>query len=177
MKTISVQAMKDVDYRTIHEGGISAQRLMKRAGAGVASEIKYFLEDLPLRHKQRVVILCGKGNNGGDGYVVADILSDQIEVAVYSTCPVEDLKDDALFYARSLLSLNKASYSVKALLKPEDFRNGDIVVDALLGQEEVVIKALDQLLSGTPGMAGATITSDGGIALILDLPSLLKHYA
>ena len=133
MKTISVQAMKDVDYRTIHEGGISAQRLMKRAGAGVASEIKYFLEDLPLRHKQRVVILCGKGNNGGDGYVVADILSDQIEVAVYSTCPVEDLKDDALFYARSLLSLNKASYSVKALLKPEDFRNGDIVVDALLG--------------------------------------------
>jgi two-component system chemotaxis sensor kinase CheA len=50
------------------------------------------------------------------------------------------------------------------------------VVDALLGQEEVVIKALDKLLSGTPGMAGATITSDGGIALILDLPSLLKHY-
>ena len=50
------------------------------------------------------------------------------------------------------------------------------VVDALLGQEEVVIKALDRLLSGTPGMAGATITSDGGIALILDLPSLLKHY-
>lgn len=51
------------------------------------------------------------------------------------------------------------------------------VVDALLGQEEVVIKALDKLLSGTPGMAGATITSDGGIALILDLASLLKHYA
>jgi two-component system chemotaxis sensor kinase CheA len=51
------------------------------------------------------------------------------------------------------------------------------VVDALLGQEEVVIKPLDKLLSGTPGMAGATITSDGGIALILDLPSLLKHYA
>jgi len=40
-----------------------------------------------------------------------------------------------------------------------------------------VIKALDQLLSGTPGMAGATITSDRGIALILDLPSLLKNYA
>jgi two-component system, chemotaxis family, sensor kinase CheA len=50
------------------------------------------------------------------------------------------------------------------------------VVDALLGQEEVVIKALGKLLTGTPGMAGATITSDGGIALILDLPSLLKHY-
>ncbi|CAM3890489.1 chemotaxis protein CheA [Rheinheimera salexigens] len=51
------------------------------------------------------------------------------------------------------------------------------VVDALIGQEEVVIKPLDRLLQGTPGMAGATITSDGGIALILDVPNLLKHYA
>ncbi|MGY3902158.1 chemotaxis protein CheA [Aeromonas lusitana] len=51
------------------------------------------------------------------------------------------------------------------------------VVDNLIGQEEVVIKPLDNLLQGTPGMAGATITSDGGIALILDVPSLLKAYA
>ncbi|MBF38061.1 chemotaxis protein CheA [Idiomarina sp. UBA4520] len=51
------------------------------------------------------------------------------------------------------------------------------VVDALIGQEEVVIKPLDKLLQGTPGMAGATITSDGGIALIVDVPSMLKYYA
>ncbi|TDF39501.1 chemotaxis protein CheA [Alteromonadaceae bacterium M269] len=51
------------------------------------------------------------------------------------------------------------------------------VVDSLIGQEEVVIKPLDALLQGTPGMAGATITSDGGIALIIDIPSLLKRYA
>ena len=51
------------------------------------------------------------------------------------------------------------------------------VVDSLIGQEEVVIKPLGTMLHGTPGMAGATITSDGGIALILDVPGLLKHYA
>ncbi|MDP7591810.1 MAG: chemotaxis protein CheA [Litorilituus sp.] len=51
------------------------------------------------------------------------------------------------------------------------------VVDRLIGQEEVVIKPLDSLLQGTPGMAGATITSDGGIALILDIANLLKFYA
>jgi two-component system chemotaxis sensor kinase CheA len=51
------------------------------------------------------------------------------------------------------------------------------VVDSLIGQEEVVIKPLDRLLHGTPGMAGATITSDGGIALILDVPNMLKFYA
>ena len=51
------------------------------------------------------------------------------------------------------------------------------VVDSLIGQEEVVIKPLDRLLHGTPGMAGATITSDGGIALIIDVPNMLKYYS
>ena len=51
------------------------------------------------------------------------------------------------------------------------------VVDQLVGQEEVVIKPLGKMLQGTPGMSGATITGDGRIALILDVPSMLKHYA
>lgn len=51
------------------------------------------------------------------------------------------------------------------------------VVDQLIGQEEVVIKPLGKMLHGTPGMAGATITGDGRIALILDVPSMLKAYA
>ncbi|MFT6101799.1 MAG: two-component system chemotaxis sensor kinase CheA [Granulosicoccus sp.] len=51
------------------------------------------------------------------------------------------------------------------------------VVDQLVGQEEVVIKPLGKMLHGTPGMAGATITGDGNIALILDVPSMLQRYA
>jgi len=51
------------------------------------------------------------------------------------------------------------------------------VVDYLIGQEEVVIKPLGSMLQGTAGMAGATITGDGKIALILDVPGLLKAYA
>lgn len=51
------------------------------------------------------------------------------------------------------------------------------VVDSLVGQEEVVIKPLGKTLHGTAGMAGATITGDGRIALILDVPSMLKEYA
>ncbi|MEH6625210.1 MAG: chemotaxis protein CheA [Motiliproteus sp.] len=50
------------------------------------------------------------------------------------------------------------------------------IVDQLVGQEEVVIKPLGKMLLGTPGMAGATITGDGRIALILDIPNLLKRY-
>lgn len=51
------------------------------------------------------------------------------------------------------------------------------VVDTLIGQEEVVIKPLGRMLHGTAGMAGATITGDGRIAIILDIPGLLKKYA
>lgn len=50
------------------------------------------------------------------------------------------------------------------------------IVDQLVGQEEVVIKPLGRMLHGTPGVAGATITGDGRIALIIDVPSLLQHY-
>ena len=52
-----------------------------------------------------------------------------------------------------------------------------LVVDQVIGQEEVVIKPLGALLHGLPGMAGSTITGDGNIAIILDVQGLLKHYA
>ncbi|WP_320821387.1 chemotaxis protein CheA [Thalassolituus sp.] len=56
-------------------------------------------------------------------------------------------------------------------------RRVGFVVDQLVGQEEVVIKPLGKMLHGTAGMAGATITGDGRIALILDIPSMLNRYA
>lgn len=56
-------------------------------------------------------------------------------------------------------------------------RRVGFVVDQLIGQEEVVIKPLGKMLQGTPGMAGATITGDGTIALILDVPGMLRRYA
>lgn len=84
-------------------------------------------------------------------------------------------------------------FHLKRWLVPDDYgeerREGHVVivtvgtqkmgfvVDQLIGQEEVVIKPLGKMLHGTPGMAGATITGDGRIALILDVPSMLKAYA
>ncbi len=56
-------------------------------------------------------------------------------------------------------------------------RQVGFVVDHLVGQEEVVIKPLGVKLRGVAGMAGATITGDGKIALILDVPGLMKRYA
>lgn len=56
-------------------------------------------------------------------------------------------------------------------------RHVGFVVDDLVGQEEVVIKALGAKLNGLDGLSGATITGDGKIALILDVPGLMKRYA
>lgn len=50
------------------------------------------------------------------------------------------------------------------------------VVDEVIGLEEVVIKPLGAMLQGLPGLAGSTITGDGRIALIVDIPSLIKGY-
>jgi two-component system chemotaxis sensor kinase CheA len=52
-----------------------------------------------------------------------------------------------------------------------------LVVDRVIGQEEVVIKPLGAMLHGLPGMAGSTITGDGHIAIILDVQGLLKRFA
>jgi two-component system chemotaxis sensor kinase CheA len=52
-----------------------------------------------------------------------------------------------------------------------------LLVDDLIGQEEVVIKPLGALLQGIKGLSGATITGNSKIALILDLPGLLESYA
>jgi len=52
-----------------------------------------------------------------------------------------------------------------------------LVVDHVIGQEEVVIKPLGAMLQGLPGMAGSTITGDGNIAIILDVQGLLKRFS
>jgi two-component system, chemotaxis family, sensor kinase CheA len=92
------------------------------------------------------------------------------------------IRDQAipLFYMKDWLV--KGSYgdrpdNAHVVIVTVGTRRVGFVVDQLIGQEEVVIKPLGKMLQGTPGMAGATITGDGTIALILDIPSLLRRYA
>jgi len=75
--------------------------------------------------------------------------------------------------ARNAANENSASHVVIVSVGSQKI---GFVVDSLIGQEEVVIKPLGKMLQGTAGMAGATITGDGTIALILDVPSMLKKY-
>ncbi|GGY67418.1 hypothetical protein GCM10011613_09410 [Cellvibrio zantedeschiae] len=93
------------------------------------------------------------------------------------------IRDQAipLFYLKDWLIKNSSSGArqqfAHVVIVTVGTRRVGFVVDQLIGQEEVVIKPLGKMLQGTPGMAGATITGDGTIALILDIPSLLRRYA
>ena len=73
MKVVSADAMRALDRRAIEEGGLSAGRLMERAGEGVAAAV----EQLAMHHQLEepsVMLVAGGGNNGGDVLVAARYL-------------------------------------------------------------------------------------------------------
>ncbi|SVD95535.1 uncharacterized protein METZ01_LOCUS448389, partial [marine metagenome] len=70
-KVVTAKEMKKIDEDTINSYGIGPLELMENAGKGIINEIKRRFENFKNRH---ILIFCGKGNNGGDGLVVARLL-------------------------------------------------------------------------------------------------------
>ena len=134
MNIVTGTQMQTLDRRTITEAQVPSLVLMERAGAGAAA----FIEDRysPLRGKT-VTILCGKGNNGGDGFVVARLLRQrQAKVTVLLLAPAADLSRDAAVMYRRWLRVAGKSFS-KPFRSPEQadamLASSDFIVDALLG--------------------------------------------
>src|SRR5260370_8026469 len=74
MKALTAAEMREVDRLTTERFGVPGLRLMEAAGKHVAdAAVRGFAPDLP----RRVAVLCGKGNNGGDGFVAARYLQNQ----------------------------------------------------------------------------------------------------
>ncbi|MFQ5457634.1 MAG: NAD(P)H-hydrate epimerase, partial [Myxococcota bacterium] len=71
MKLASARTMRALDARTIREAGTPGHVLMERAGRGAAGA---WLEAFPVLAGKSVAVFCGKGNNGGDGLVIAAAL-------------------------------------------------------------------------------------------------------
>ena len=103
MKIVSGKQMQALDRRTI-DGGVPGELLMERAGTGAFEALLEFIELLPCAHRHRVVVINGKGNNGGDGYVVARLLAERTgyEAIVYATCQPDELSGDAKLNADRL---------------------------------------------------------------------------
>src|SRR3977135_4592169 len=73
MKVLTATQMREADRLTTERYGISSLQLMENAGAAIADFLREKFPDLAQR---KIVVLCGKGNNGGDGLVVAGLLKE-----------------------------------------------------------------------------------------------------
>jgi len=166
MNIVTGTQMQALDRRTITEAQVPSLVLMERAGAGAAA----FIEDRfsPLRGKT-VTILCGKGNNGGDGFVVARLLRQrQAKVTVLLLAPAADLsRDAAIMYRRWLRVAGKSSS--KPFRSPEQddamLASSDFVVDALLGT------GLSTEVTGAYRDAIQLMNRVGRPIIALDMPS------
>jgi NAD(P)H-hydrate epimerase len=134
MKIATAIQIKALDRRTIMEARVPSLTLMERAGAGTAE----FIEGRfgPLAGK-RVTIVCGKGNNGGDGLVVARLLRQRraIVTVILLAPPAELSSDAAAMYRRwrrvATTSSTKPFRSVEQATPL--LTDSDLLVDALLG--------------------------------------------
>ena len=123
--------MQAVDRRTIEECGVLGLDLMEAAGTRVAEAVLRQSQEAGLTNP-RVVIVCGNGNNGGDGLVVARVLADRHLENIRVLLATERLPGDALMNFNRLRKVKSVSTlpMVDHLDKLED---ADIIVDAVFG--------------------------------------------
>ncbi len=126
------EAMRAIDRWAIDERGVPSLDLMEHAGIGVARAVEQLAPDGP------VTVLCGKGNNGGDGLVAARLLRDAgREVDVLTAGPPEELKGDARENLLRLPGATPVQMSTGVALfggvDGNDCQRPAAIVDALLG--------------------------------------------
>ncbi len=133
MDIISVEDMRRLDALAISSASASGFTLMDRAGKGAAEEIRRYLEGLPHPQRRRCVILAGKGNNGGDAWVVARALHQQgLAVELYSCCRRDELAPDARLHA-ALLPTAVPRREAISEVPAEALQSGCVIIDGLLG--------------------------------------------
>ena len=121
----STAQVRALDAHAIDVQGIPGYTLMKRAGEAA---LRYLRTRWPMAH--RIVIVCGRGNNGGDGYVLARFAQAAgLTVSVLAAVSPEELRNDA----RQACDDFKGSGGQLRPFSPDLLREGEVIVDALLG--------------------------------------------
>jgi len=131
---ITAAQMRAIEQAAINSGSVSGLELMERAGRGVVEAV---FEEWPelAATSYRALVLCGPGNNGGDGFVVARLLKEwgwEVELFLYGE--VEKLPSDARANHERWCALGRCQTWDDSLI--EDLlarRSADLVVDALFG--------------------------------------------
>ncbi len=135
MRVLNTEQMREADRRTIEDIGIPSIVLMENAGRQAVAAMEAAFDDLAT---SRVGVVCGRGNNGGDGFVVARTLVQRgIETAVFLLGSVAEVRGDA---RTNLEVLGRIGMTVVEITNAQEWElhfselsECDLVVDAILG--------------------------------------------
>jgi len=167
MRVLNTQQMREADRRTIDEIGIPSIVLMENAGRQAVAAMEAAFEDLPATH---VGVVCGRGNNGGDGFVVARTLVQRgIETSVFLLGSVADVRGDA---RSNLEVLGRIGLTVVEITNAQEWElhfseisQCELIVDALLGT------GFHGQLSGLLETVVADLNGLGVPIVAIDLPT------
>ena len=170
MRVLNTAQMREADRRTIADLGVPALTLMEQAGRQVASALE---SRWPTGPDRRIAVVCGKGNNAGDGFVAARILAVAgAAVRAYLAAPESDIGGDA---GVNLATLRRSGVPVVDVSEPStwaaaraDLGRCDVVIDALFGT------GLTRPLAGRWLSIVADIGALGPPVVSIDLPSGLS---
>jgi NAD(P)H-hydrate epimerase len=135
MRVLNTQQMREADRQTIDEVGIPSIVLMENAGRQAVAAMEAAFDDLPT---SKVGVLCGRGNNGGDGFVVARTLAQRgIEAIVFLLGSVAEVRGDA---RTNLEILGRVGLTVVEIANAQEWElhfsevsDCDLIVDAIVG--------------------------------------------
>jgi len=163
MKITTAAEMRGIDRATTERFGVPSLTLMENAGSAIAS---FVLQDFA--DANRIAVVCGKGNNGGDGFVVARKLHRAGRVVeVLLLASRADLKGDALVMFERL-PLKPVEITRIQALDAESSRslgNCDLIVDAILGT------GFQPPVRGLYADAIAMMNRSGKPVVAVDIPS------
>ena len=170
MRVLNSSQMREADKRTIEDIGIPSLVLMENAGRQAVAAMEAMYTDLLDR---RVGVLCGRGNNGGDGFVVARTLVQRgVDVAVFLLGGVADVRGDARVNLEILgrlgVTVVEISDSQAWELHFSEVSDCTLIVDAIFGT------GLKSPVSGLIESVIADINASGIPVVAIDLPSGLS---
>ncbi len=132
MKLVTAEQMRSIDRDTIDNRGIPGHQLMENAGRGIAEKLLSLVIDAST--SPRVTVFCGKGNNGGDGFVIARYLMEAgAKVVIYFIGPTDKLSGDARVNYDRVAETGMELHEVKSIDDLPDESDADYIIDAVFG--------------------------------------------
>jgi hydroxyethylthiazole kinase-like uncharacterized protein yjeF len=170
MRVLNTAQMREADRRTIDDIGIPSLVLMENAGRQTVAAMEAMYGDLLER---QVAILCGRGNNGGDGFVVARTLVQRgVDVSVFLIGRVADVRGDARINLEILGRLGLAVVEIADSqaweLHFSEVSDCTLIVDAIFGT------GLNAPVSGFIESVVTDVNHSGIPVVAIDLPSGLS---